>query len=657
MRPLWTCLFGLVLAVVVGCSSKLDDVRGSDAYIKDVKFVGVERFTEDELLQYLHMGETSRLPWKDRYAFLPANIPVDAARIVEVYKAHGYYDAEVVSITPRVKAGRVRLFTRTPGERAPGKATIEVVVREGKPTLVETIALEFPDGRPGTEVPDPKVAEVALRKRIALVTGRAFEIPLLNRSVEQLLETLREAGYAKAEVKEAAEVQPGVGARVRFEIRPGPYYKIGEVRFEGLGGVPERFVANEVDYAPGKPYSPRLVKKVEANTYGLEVFDTVTVEERPSETKKGTIDLVVRARPAKPQSIKLGAGFGLDPVRWEQRASMLYTHKNLFKNLTRFDLRARAGYAELPSMFNPQEHGPIVKLEPTLRQKGLIEKRTVASLSPTFELGIWEGYQFYSPTMRAGLSRFFTRFVEAELAYNFRFVDFFNVSPTLKGENSILGLDFRDPYTLSYLEPSLRIYLTDSVLRPKNGAILGVVYDIMGLGGDFSAHRVRPSIRLYWTPHWRITFAGRFEMGWIVPYGPKGGAPIDMRFYLGGADTVRGWGLRRLSPQVFPEGCVPGDADCRGIPVGGNTMILANIEARVRATKMLSFVAFADGGDVRAGVNQFALNQFNYSAGPGVRLDTPIGMFRLDVGFRLNQTEYALGQKIWAVHFGLGEAF
>ncbi|WP_434420697.1 BamA/OMP85 family outer membrane protein [Nannocystis pusilla] len=657
MRPLWTCLFGLMLAVLVGCSSKLDDVRGSDAYIKDVQFVGVERFTEKELLAYLHMGETSILPWKDRYAFLPANIPVDAKRIVEVYKAHGYYDAEVVSITPLVKAGRVRLFTRTPGERRPGKATIKVVVREGEPTLVKKIELTFPAGRPGVAVGDPRVGEDALRKRIALRTESAFEIPKLNRSAEQLLETLRDAGYAKAEVRESAEVTPGVGATVRFEVRPGPYYKIGEIRFEGLGNVPEKYVRNESDYAPGKPYSPKLVKKVEAATYGLEVFDTVTIEEKPSESKPGTIDLVVKARPAKPQSIKLGAGFGLDPVRWEQRGSLLYTHKNLFKNLTRFDLRARAGYAELPSMFNPQEHGPIVKLEPTLRQKGLIEKRTVASLSPAFELGIWEGYQFYSPTMRAGLSRFFSRFVEAELAYNFRFVDFFNVSPTLKGKDSILGLDFRDPYTLSYLEPSLRIYLTDSVLRPQNGAILGVVYDIMGLGGDFSAHRVRPSIRLYWTPHWRITFAGRFEMGWIVPWGAKGGAPIDMRFYLGGADTVRGWGLRRLSPQVFPDGCVPGEADCRGIPVGGNTMILANIEARIRATKMLSFVAFADGGDVRAGVNQFALGQFNYSAGPGVRVDTPIGMFRLDVGFRLNETEYARDQKIWAVHFGLGEAF
>src|SRR5690606_17940567 len=157
--------------------------------------------------------------------------------------------------------------------------------------------------------------------------------------------------------------------------------------------------------------------------------------------------------------------------------------------------------------------GPIAKVEPSFRQKGLIEKRTVATLAPAFELGIWEGYQFYSPTLRTGLSRFFSRFVEAELIYNLRFVDFFNVSPTLSGQNSILGRDFRDPYLLSYLSPALRLYLTDSVLKPQNGAIFGVVYDIMGLGGHFSANRVRPSVRLYWTPHWRLTLAGRFEVG------------------------------------------------------------------------------------------------------------------------------------------------
>lgn len=640
LRRLGLCLYTLL--TLPACAHR-GDARGSDAYIDDVQFVGVKRFRDDELLAYLHIGETSWLPWRDKYPYLPANLPVDARRIVDVYRAHGYYDAEVRAITP-IRRRRDRV-------------SIRIVVHEGEPTRVRDITLELPEGPPSGPK-NRKVTPDALRRQIELKNSEPFEIPALNRSVENLRETLQAAGYARAEVDESARVVPGSHADVRFVVRPGPYFTIGELHFSGLGPIPERFVRNEVDFAPGKPYSPQLVRQVEAAVYALEVFDTVTVETR--ESAPHVLDLRIDVKPAKPQSIKIGGGFGLDPVRWEQRASLLYTHRNLGGNLTRLDLDLRAGYAELPSLFRPVAHGPFVRFEPTFRQKGLIEKRTVATLTPAFELGIWEGYQFYSPTLRAGLSRFFSRFVEAAITYNFRFVDFFNVSPTLTGQQiqaSILGLDFRDPYLLSYIEPSLRLHLTDSILRPRNGAVLGVVYDFMGLGGDFTAHRVRPSLRLYWTPHWRFTLAGRFEVGWIIPFGPRGGAPLDLRFYLGGADTVRGWGLRRLSPQVYPLGCVRGDADCRSIPVGGNTMILGNLEARVRATRLLTLVAFLDVGDVRAGVNTFRPDQFNYSTGPGVRLDTPIGVFRLDVGFRLNTTEYALGQKIWAVHFGLGEAF
>lgn len=651
--PLLACL----TLGAAACSSKLDDVRGSNAYITDVQFVGNKRFSEDQILGYLHMGETSRLPWKDKFAYLPGVLPVDADRIVELYRAHGYYDAEVLAITPDVKAGKIRLFARTPGERRPGKAKIRVEIREGEPTRVREIAVVWPEGRP--RGPDDRaLTDDALEDAITLKRGKAFEIPGLNTSVEALRTALQERGYAYAEVKETARVEPGVSADVRFEVRPGPYVKIDKIRLQGLRKVPEYFVRNELDFARGRPYAKSIETRVEKSVYAMEVFDTVAVVKDDKPKGDGTVDLEVQVREAKPQTIKVGPGFGFDPIRWEQRVTMLYTHRNLGKTLTRLDLRVQAGYAELPSLLRPTAHGPIFKIEPAFRQKGLIEKHTTATLAPAFELGIWEGYQFYTPTFRAGLSRFFFKRLQAELTYNFRFVDFFNVSPTLdRDNNEVLGRDFRDPYMLSYIEPALHLYLTDSVLAPKNGAVLGVIYDLAGLGGYYSFHRVRPSVRAYWTPHWRFTLAGRAEVGFIVPYGAKAGTPIDMKFYLGGADSVRGWGLRRLSPQVFEEGCFNDPEGCRGIPVGGNTLVLANIEARIRATKMLSFAAFLDAGDVQPGVADFKPRRWNYSAGPGVRLDTPIGIFRLDLGLRLNDTPYAYGQRVWALHFGLGEAF
>ena len=45
------------------------------------------------------------------------------------------------------------------------------------------------------------------------------------------------------------------------------------------------------------------------------------------------------------------------------------------------------------------------------------------------------------------------------------------------------------------------------------------------------------------------------------------------------------------------------------------------------------------------------------SVGPGLRYVSPIGTFRLDAGIRLNETDRSLGERGWAIHLGLGEAF
>lgn len=649
-------------------------MRGVDSVITKIELEGVERFEKDEFLAYLHMGETSRLAWEPKTYFVPELLPIDARRIVDLYRAHGYHDAEVVSITPTTRPGRLRCCGKRKGERRLGKTKLEVVVREGAPTPVQDLEIHWPEGPPKGP-PDPKTTPEALAERLPFAEGDTFEVPALTRGALLLRSGLTQRGYAFAEVTPAAEVTPGVGAEVDYTVTPGRHVTVGEITIEGLVGVPERLVRNEIDYAEGKDFSPALLERIERSIYAMEAFLSVTVE--AAEAPRGdVVDLTVRVVEAATQSIKVGPGIRIDPVRWEERASLLYTHKNLFHNLTRLTLRLSAGYAELPSLFRPIEHGPTVRFEPSLKQKGWLEKRTTWTLSPSFELGIWQGYQFYSPQLRMGPSRFFTRFVQLSLTYNLRFVDFFNVSPALDPRKSILGRDFRDPYLISYLEPELTIYLVDDILKPRNGAILGVTYDIAGLGGDFTFHKVDPSIRGYYTPRGlcrrrlsgdpraledglfcRLTFAARVGVGFIFPFGPRGGAPIDMRFYLGGSDTVRGWGLRRLSPRVDDDTCVGDERECASVPVGGQTMVLGNFEARVRVAPKIEAVAFFDGGDVQSGISTIRPSQWNYSVGPGVRYESPIGIFRLDAGFQVVDTVLSAGERFWAIHFGLGETF
>ena len=58
----------------------------------------------------------------------------------------------------------------------------------------------------------------------------------------------------------------------------------------------------------------------------------------------------------------------------------------------------------------------------------------------------------------------------------------------------------------------------------------------------------------------------------------------------------------------------------------------------------------------------FNLRDMRYDMGPGLRFNTPVGPFRLDVGFQLNPIEGLLvngeeQKRPLRVHFSIGHAF
>ena len=369
------------------------------------------------------------------------------------------------------------------------------------------------------------------------------------------------------------------------------------------------------------------------------------------------MELRVRVSEAEPQSVRLGVALQFEAARWEELFVASYTHTNLLGHLTRLDLGVAAGYAELPDPFGPDAHGPVFTLVPALTKKGLFEEYLVWTERPSFQLDIQEGYQYYSPANRVGVGRWFAGFVRADISHNLRFVDFYRRSPELAAKDSVLGRDFRDPFTLSYVELQADFYFVDSIPAPQNGAIVALAYDLAGgpLAGDYAFQKVDGTVRGYWRPLRRLQLAARLQTGLILPYGDSGGAPITFRFYLGGANSVRGWGSRKLSPRL--EEC--GDdaqADCDSIPIGGYTLIQGNLEARVLVAGGVWLVGFVDAGDVQAAAHTYVPSQWNYSAGPGLRFDSPVGLFRLDAGIRLNDPG-VYDEPGWSVYFGLGEAF
>jgi len=63
----------------------------------------------------------------------------------------------------------------------------------------------------------------------------------------------------------------------------------------------------------------------------------------------------------------------------------------------------------------------------------------------------------------------------------------------------------------------------------------------------------------------------------------------------------------------------------------GSKVDFGNLELRVRTYGDLYLVAFSDVGDVQPGEVAYQPDEWNYSAGSGLRYDSAIGKFRLEV--------------------------
>jgi outer membrane protein insertion porin family/translocation and assembly module TamA len=145
--------------------------------------------------------------------------------------------------------------------------------------------------------------------------------------------------------------------------------------------------------------------------------------------------------------------------------------------------------------------------------------------------------------------------------------------------------------------------------------------------------------------------------------------PQQERLFAGGANSVRGFQQNELGPVVYlPDSlvvCIAPTGKCvtptaamdtvyyssvpekrpRVLPVGGNTVAVANVELRMPSPfipERLQVAFFADAGQVwtRAGSgSEQSFTNLRITPGFGVRVASPVGPIRLDIGFNPYQRE------------------
>ncbi|MBN2530108.1 MAG: BamA/TamA family outer membrane protein [Deltaproteobacteria bacterium] len=619
-----------------GCRRRTDpDTQFREGkQIASIAFFGNSALSDEQLKKYL--------PVQKKDYFLEGSESAVFDILLQAYAAHGYYHAVLESVE----------VTETRRNRL----DIKVHLLEREPTLVRSVRFEWKGATPHRSI---------IARALPLQEGGIADIEQLNKAVETLNDRLADLGYALAEVHESMVVtRDEHAADVVFHIDAGPICRVREIHITGLEFAPSNLVYAELEEFKGKVYTPRVKSDIEENLGELNAFRMVTIEPVPAPNRSGQIDLDVSVIEADFQTLKLGVGVQFETNKFLGWTSAVYQHNNFLHRLNQFQLRARLGWALVPAFWNVEDMGPVTLIEPGITKKGLLERRLRWNWTMALQTDVEENYKLFSPSNRLSVSRTFFKHLNIRLAYNIEYIVLYGIDDYVMEELQRQHEDMRSPIRLADLNVGTRLWFADRQNDPDNGVVFRFDYWHSGpyLASEVRFNKIRPAVTGYWRmlPFLQLVLHG--EVGYIYPLGSKVYTGIRSNFFLGGHNTVRGWGGKRLAPWVricedttaLAKGVEP---KCEKIWIGGRTMVQANAELRFRWNKVVSSVLFVDMGDVQYAVRTIKPGQWNYSAGTGIRISTPVGKIRFDMGIRLNEPEAYRAERRFGIHLGLGEAF
>ena len=171
----------------------------------------------------------------------------------------------------------------------------------------------------------------------------------------------------------------------------------------------------------------------------------------------------------------------------------------------------------------------------------------------------------------------------------------------------------------------------------------------------------------------RQSIAFHVGAGIAVPYGNSDVLPFEKRFYSGGANSVRGWGVRTLGPGSYNSN----NSLSNFIYQCGDIRFDVNLEYRAKLFWVVELGLFVDAGNIwtiKDYVDQpggvFKFNKFYEQIaaayGAGIRLDFKYFLVRVDMGMKAHNP--ASGQEHWPLfhprfkrdsefHFSVGYPF
>ncbi len=559
----------------------------------EIYFTGQKHFEEAALQDALGVTRRSFFQfWKDdtpriKDKLLPSLRP----SLKSFYDSEGFYDANfTISET---------------------NTTISVAISENEPVRVRDINIS---------------SDYNISSMISMNKGDIFRADTFISIKSKMIAQLLKEGYCSYDLDSKAYVDLDQHTvDLRYTLQKGGVCTFGKLTTSGLETIDQKVIRSRVKAKEGERYSTELIQDTSNKLYGLNAFDSVLINVDRKFYNVVPVDIKFMEM-EKPYHMEAGAGYD---TYVGMRVLGEITKHNFMGNAQQ--LKAQASWSQLEQMIRLSYFKPAFL--------DIFEYNTDLGASTGYSNLEFDGFKEKKAFARAYLEHEQKK-IRLRAGVALEHIEI-TVLDNLSGGQILSHAVNEGTFPLLYPYVDLIYDARDSKLNPKYGYYLSA-YGEFGLSYDEEATVYLKTLfegRIIHTFS-DLTLAAVGKVG-IVDASTHDGLPESKYFFGGGSFSNRAYGYRELGVIISPtEDSIYGASTMANLSLEADYPVWGDIYGAVFTDNtMLTDESYNFKGEIISAV------------GVGARYMTPIGPFKLDVGFNINDFSQ------YGISFQIGQSF
>ncbi|MBE6420889.1 MAG: outer membrane protein assembly factor BamA [Elusimicrobium sp.] len=572
--------------------------EGERVRVQTVNLNGLAEIPAEKILK-----KASNRPGK---VFKPQNLQRDYIKMILYGRNKGYANFNLAA--PQIDINNDKT-----------EVTISYDVTEGEKVNFGTVNFA------GNNVFTPE----ELNQQVFFREGKLYNQKDFDDTIVAIQEQYANKGYLQVRVNPETTVENGQ-LNVNFDIAEGHIFYIDHVDVTGYENTKKHVFTRELSIKPGDLYDNEKIKRSQTKILNLGFINDVQIDLQPTADPQ-KVDLGFNVVEGRPGMFTAGLAMSsMDGLYGE----LSINHMNLFGRAQRLALRTLFGEEILD--YTVSWSTPWIYDKPTSLGLDLFNTRRYRSFATE--------NQAYTERRVGGRVKVGPRFkddiYQLSLGYSFENIDIYDIDERYQCDGTKPSGECiaKGDTNMSTISTDFAVDTRDNIWDPTRGWRNSIGLALAGgpIGGDldlwyFNARSVFNHTVWNVGGNYPIVFVLSNKFGSVQPYGRTKEVPPYEKFFLGGADTVRGY---ERAGEIGPE-------------YGGDMYYVLNAElrfplAREGRRNMAQFAFFFDVGnswnefndlDFSLGPNE---NQFKAGVGVGLRFTTPSLPIRIDWGYGLN---------------------